>query len=135
MMIKKIAHVCIQCPNLLEAKKFYHEHLELPIAFEFRKGDDLVGFYFKAGDNTYIEVFKGLAEKEGPVRHFCLEADNLEILRRSLVGKGIAATEIKMGNDQSYQFWIDAPGNLRIEFHQYTAESYQVNGGICQVNW
>ena len=134
-MIKKIAHVCIQCPDLLEAKRFYNELLELPIAFEFRKGDELIGFYFKTGDNTYIEVFKGLAEKDGPVRHFCLEVDDLEALRTSLVAKGIVATEVKLGGDQSYQFWIDAPGNLRIEFHQYTAESYQVNGGVCQVNW
>ena len=134
-MIKKIAHVCIQCPDLMEAKRFYHELLGLPVAFEFRKGDDLFGFYFEAGDNTYIEVFKGSANAEGPVRHFCLEADDLEVLCKSLAGKGIEATEIKLGSDQSYQFWINAPGNLRIEFHQYTAESFQVNGGICQINW
>lgn len=134
-MIKKIAHVCIQCPDLLEAKEFFNQLLEMPIAFEFRRGDDLVGCYFKAGDNTYIEVSRGLAEKEGPVRHFCLEADDLETLRTALVAKGIAATDVKMGSDRSYQFWIDAPGNLRIKFHQYTSESYQVNGGVCQVNW
>lgn len=134
-MIKNIAHVCIQCPDLLEAKEFFNGLLELPIAFEFRKGEALVGYYFKVGDSTYIEVFQGLAESEGPVRHFCLEADDLPALRASLVKKGITATEVKLGSDRSHQFWIDAPGNLRIEFHQYTPESYQMNGGICQVQW
>ena len=92
----------------------------------------------KPEDNSFIEVF--LADEveeigERVLNHFCLEVDDVEALREKLLELGYAPGEIKMGADNSWQFWIDDPNGLAIKFHQYTAKSSQFTGENVEVNW
>jgi hypothetical protein len=44
---------------------------------------------------------------------------------------GYETTEKKLGSDQSWQIWTTDPNGVRIEFHQYTADSSQRTHNNC----
>ena len=58
-------------------------------------------------------------------RHICLEVDDIEEAVRRLRERGVAVSDVKVGNDRSYQAWISDPDGNRIELHGYTPESKQ----------
>ncbi len=129
-MIRQIAHVCTFARDLAESEKFYGGALGLEKGFEFIRGGEVIGVYFKAGSNTFIEIFKNTeASGDGQIRHFCLETDDIEAIYNSLKANGYEATEIKTGRDGSLQVWTADPDGVKIEFHHYTTESAQFKGG------
>jgi lactoylglutathione lyase/glyoxylase I family protein len=107
--------------------------------FNFTCKGKVIGCYIRASHNTFIEVF--LVDEVVQVlgnqnlHHFCLETDDIEDLRHILIEKGYAPGAIKMGADQSYQFWVNDPNGLGVEFQQYTAHSSQLSGRDVEVNW
>ena len=48
---------------------------------------------------------------------------------------GFSPGDIKMGADQSLQFWIKDPSGVDVEFHQYSEQSAQLTGRNVEVNW
>ena len=52
-----------------------------------------------------------------------------------LVDHGYAPGEIKMGADQTAQFWMKDPNGLDVEFQQYNEKSSQRTGQDVEVNW
>lgn len=105
--------------------------------FNFTQKGEVIGFYLKASNNTFIEVFRtgdmGMAVAGQILSHFCLETDSIEKLRQTLVDRGYAPREIIMGADHSLQFWIQDPNGLDIEFQQYTGQSSQFTGKNVEV--
>ncbi|MEI8313767.1 MAG: VOC family protein [Verrucomicrobiota bacterium] len=137
-MIKTLAHVCILSRDLDRTLEFYCGALGLRRKFDFFKGEELIGFYLEIDPGHYIEVFKGdtVPEPQGRrITHFCLEVDDIGKVRASLISHGIGATEKKKGSDGSWQIWCKDPDGTDIEFHEYTAESSQITGTRCIVNW
>ncbi len=130
-MIKRLAHVCIGATDLAETERFYVETLGMERAFDFLREGRRVGFYLRAGQATYIEVF---AEHEAPgheraiIRHFCLEVENLDAVCAALKGKGVGVSEKKLGGDGAWQAWISDPSGVRIELMQYEDGSSQFSG-------
>jgi hypothetical protein len=106
--------------------------------FNFTQKGEVIGFYIKASNSTFIEVFRtGETEQPGNgqvLNHFCLETDSIEILRQSLVDRSYAPRDIIMGADNSLQFWIHDPNGLDIEFQQYNEHSSQFTGKNVEVN-
>ena len=133
-MIKGFAHVCITTTDLEATERFYCSGLGFTRAFRFIRGGESIGFYLKAAQGAYIEVFRR-NETDPPVAtaipHFCLEVENIAELHRHLQAKGYEVTEPRLGADQSWQMWITDPGGVRIEFHQYTGQSSQITGNDC----
>jgi catechol 2,3-dioxygenase-like lactoylglutathione lyase family enzyme len=136
-MALKLAHICLGSPDLNRSREFYCDILGLRKKFDFIKNGELFGFYLELADETFIEVFKGeVAKVDGyPLRHFCLETDDIDKVARRLQEGGYPPTEKKLGADQSWQIWVESPEGLRFEFHQYTAESSQRTGRECVVDW
>lgn len=138
MSIKSVAHVCLKSTDLDATSEFYCGALGMKRMFDFTRQGKVVGFYLKAANATFIEVFH-TAEIEKidkqVLNHFCLEVDSIEVVRQSLVERGYAAGDIKLGCDRSYQFWMKDPNGMDIEFHEYTDKSAQRTGGIVEVNW
>ena len=137
--IKTLAHVCIKSVDLAKTTDFYCGALGMEKLFQFTRQGAVIGFYLRASPGTFIEVFY---EKQLPpaqdaltLHHFCLESDDLESLRKTLLERGHAPTEIKLGADHSYQFWIKDPSGVALEFHQYTENSAQRIGQDVEVNW
>jgi glyoxylase I family protein len=137
-MIKQVAHICIGAVDLNAARHFYCDILGMEKGFDFIKNDELYGFYVKAGENTYIEIFIQEQEPnyERPImRHLCLEVDDLDSFIEMVRGKGGEVTNKKQGGDKSWQAWMKDPSGVAIEVMQYTPESSQFTGNPCIVDW
>jgi len=138
MSIKSLAHVCLKTTNLDATTNFYCGALGMKKIFEFTRKGKSIGFYMKAANETFIEVFLAdEVEKTGKqvLSHFCLQTDSIETLRKALLERGHAPNEIKMGADKSPQFWMKDPNGMDLEFQQYTDQSSQITGQAVEVNW
>lgn len=134
-MIKRLAHACIHTRDLTKTETFYCGGLGMERWFDFERDGELFGFYLKAGDLSFIEVFKGEPGGPGNIHHVALEVDDLEAVLETLSRNGIEATTPKRGADHSWQAWIEDPNGIRIELHQYTPESSQQTRRTCVVDW
>jgi len=137
MTIKSVAHVCIKTKDLTRTLDFYGGALGLQKLFNFTRHGDVIGFYLKASNDSFIEVFRMDDAEQGNARqhlhHFCLETESIEKLRETLAQKGYAPGNIIMGADNSRQFWVKDPNGLEIEFQQYTGRSSQFTGADVDV--
>lgn len=137
-MIKQVAHVCIGATDLEQANHFYCDILGMERGFDFIKNDELYGFYIKAGENTFIEIFiqNDKANLDRPIiKHLCLEVEDIDAVIQAIRDKGYDITDKKQGSDQSWQAWVTDPSGVRIELMQYTDKSSQFTGNTCIVTW
>ena len=136
-MITGIAHVCLSAQDLTVAEKFYCGVLSLRKQFDFMRKGQRIGFYLQAGPGTFIEVFASDAvpAQAGPIRHLCLETDDIDAQIAEVKAHGWVIGEKKLGCDHSWQVWIKAPDGVDIEFHQYTPKSCQRTGKTCEADW
>ena len=134
-MIKQLAHACIHSEDLAATEEFYCEALGLERFFDFEKEGHLFGFYLKAGNGTFIEVFQGQRSAVGNINHLCFEVEDIDAAMERLKAHGVDVTDKKKGADQSWQAWLEDPSGVRIELHQYTPESSQYNQRTVQVDW
>ena len=133
-MIKGLAHVCIAASDLATTERFYCSGLGFRKFFDFIRGGEVIGFYLRVSENTYIEVFRQDAVQTHagcPIRHVCFEVTDIDEVSRHIKAHGYEVTEKKLGADQSWQMWTTDPGGVRIEFHQYTDRSSQVTAKDC----
>ena len=136
-MFRRLAHVCIGATNLAETERFYVDLLGMEKAFDFYRRGEQIGFYIKAGQSTFIEVFieNDEPEDERPlIRHFCLEVENLDAVIAALEHKGINVSEKKLGGDGAWQAWITDPSGIRIELMQYGENSSQFSGAPVKLS-
>ena len=135
-MQTKLAHVCIETSDLEGTEKFYRA-LGLERRFDFRNlQGELVAFYLAFANKTYIEVIKvAEAKPPGLVRHFAIEVDDVDATRDALVQQGIDVSEKELCRDQTWMITCTDPNGVFIELQQYTAESYQLVGGVCEVDY
>ena len=128
-MVLGLAHACYVVADLDRTLAFYGGALGFKTAFEFRRENGVrYGVYLKAGARNFLEFFQGdlapRAEKQS-YGHICLEVNDVARTVADLRAKGIAATDPKLGTDQSWQAWIADPDGNRIELHGYTPASWQ----------
>ncbi len=135
-MVVRLAHVCIETDNLPATEEFYG-YLDINRQFEFRnKQDELVGVYLSFGNDTFIEIIKvKQPRKEGNIRHFAIEVENVDNTRALLLSKGVEVTGKVMGVDNTLMITCRDPNGNFIEFHQYTDNSMQQHGGVCEVDY
>ena len=138
-MIKSLAHVCIKTTDLEKTTDFYCGALRMEKAFHFIRRGTVIGFYIKASQNTFIEVFHvdhaDHTHTDHTLSHLCLQTDAIEDLHKRLVERGYSPRDITMGADNTTQFWCVDPNGLDIEFQQYTEKSSQLTGNDVEVNW
>ena len=106
--------------------------------FDFFKDGELFGFYLQISPGHFIEIFKAdpAAEiRSQRIQHFCLEVEDIDALRDTLIKRGVEVTPKKKGCDQTWQCWCKDPDGIDFEFHQYTAQSSQITGKNCIVDW
>jgi catechol 2,3-dioxygenase-like lactoylglutathione lyase family enzyme len=138
MSILSLAHACIKTTSLEQTKSFYCDGFGFEKLFDFTRRGECVGFYLKAANRTFIEVFlEGEVENmdKRTLNHFCLETGDLKSLRQKLVDHGYTPGEIKMGADQTWQFWVTDPNGLAVEAQEYTPNSAQLTHKNVEVNW
>lgn len=138
--IKQVAHTCIFARDLSAVEAFYTDVIGIKPKFDFKRGEDRIGFYMDFGNRTFVEVFlKGesrFAETD-QINHICFETDDLDGFIAHVRSKGVAITDKKRGADGTFQAWLADPSGVKLEIFQYTPESMQFgpDGAVCQVNW
>jgi len=140
MTIMSLAHVCLKTKDLDATADFYCGALGMKRMFNFTRKGKLIGYYLKAGNTTFVEAFLDgeplpIDRQRMVLSHFCLETDDLKGLHASLVARGLKPGNIVMGADQAYQFWMDDPNGLALEFQEYNENSSQLTGESVEVNW
>ncbi len=138
MSIKSVAHVCLKSTDLDATAEFYCGALGLTRHFDFTREGKVIGFYMKTVNETFVEVFLAdeIAKIEKQVlNHFCLETEDLKALHEKLVARGYAPGPIKLGADQTWQFWMADPNGMALEFQEYGERSSQRTGQPVEVNW
>jgi catechol 2,3-dioxygenase-like lactoylglutathione lyase family enzyme len=137
MKIKSIAHICIKAKDLEATKHFYCDLLGFEKVFDFTKEGRVSGFYFEVGNKNFVEVFEGKGtENNSPqILHMCFETDDVKGLKKMLDSKKVKTTQIKLGVDNSYQFWVKDPDGIDIEFLEYTDKSSQFTKQNVEMNW
>jgi glyoxylase I family protein len=135
-MLTKLAHVCIETTDLERTEAFYRV-LGLERRFEFRNlQGELVGFYLAFGNKTFIEVIKtGKSKPEGVIQHFAIEVADIDEAFKSLKENGIEVTEKELAKDHLWMITVTDPNGIFIELQQYTPDSMQLVGGVCEVDY
>lgn len=138
--ITQIAHVCIFAHDLKVTETFYRDVLGLEKAFDFKRGEEWIGFYLDLGARTFIEVFRKAESRfaeTDQINHVCLETEDLDGFVAQVRARGVTITDKKRGADGTWQAWMTDPNGVKLEIFQYTPESLQFapRGSVCQVNW
>ena len=135
-MIVRLAHVCIESDDLAATESFYG-YLGIDRKFELRnKQNELIGMYLDFGNDTFFEIIKVKEpRKEGIIRHFAIEVENVEAVRKTLLGKGVEVSEKELGVDHTWMVTCHDPNGIFIEFHEYTNNSLQKTGGSCEIDY
>ena len=135
-MLTNLAHVCIETSDLEKTETFYRI-LSLKRQFDFKNlQGELVAFYLAFGNKTYVEVIKTTKPKQpGLIRHFAIEVDDIDAAHQTLLEHGIDVTEKELGIDNTWMITCTDPNGVFIELHEYTADSLQLVGGVCEVDY
>ena len=101
------------------------------------KQDTIWIAYFEIGEGAFIELFdaNGATEyalvdgKHYNFNHMALIVDDIFETEKVLREAGVTIdTPAKMGLDNTYQMWSRDPDGNKIEFMQYTPQSWQLVG-------
>ena len=93
--------------------------------------------YVEMAQNQFIELFYSSPDLNLPgdlsgnfgYQHLAIQVENLEDTWQHIKETGVIAdTPITMGPDFTKQFWIHDPEGNRIEFMEYTPNSFQIVG-------
>ena len=139
-LITQVAHTCIFAHDLETTAGFYRDVFGIERAFDFKRGEDWIGFYMDLGARTFIEVFRKAESsfaESNQINHICLETEDLDGLIAHVRAQGVEISDKKLGVDGTWQAWTKDPNGVKLEIFQYTAESMQfkARGGVCQVTW
>ena len=138
--IKQVAHTCIFAHDLGATEAFYRDTFGIAKAFDFKRGEEWIGFYLDLGARTFIEVFRKAEssfDEKNQINHICLETEDLDGLIAHVRAQGVTITDKKLGVDGTWQAWLADPNGVKLEIFQYTSDSLQFKapGSICQVTW
>lgn len=135
-MSARLAHVCLHTTDLQATEQFYGLlGLRRQFDFQNRQGE-LVGFYLKFGNLSFIEVILvGALEPGGVLRHFAIEVPDVAETEKTLRAAGVAVTERHLAGDRNWMITCHDPNGVFIEIQQYTADSMQRVGGVCEVDY
>lgn len=95
--------------------------------------------YMQWNDDSFIELFYAMGAKKRRIpgqrdlnyTHYSLEVEDIRGYRQEIIARGGAQfldTEISMGMDNTWQFWMHDPDGNKFEIMEYTPESMQVVG-------
>lgn len=136
-MFKKLAHICLNVSNLESSLGFY-KSLGCVIKFVFTRNGRNFGAYLEISPGSFIEIFENpeQTKKENcGLAHFCLEADDIDLVITKLAELKISHTEKKLGCDGTYQIWLKDPDGYPFEIHQYTKDSSQFTMKNVEADW
>lgn len=112
------------------------ERETLRAEFALRK-DEVSIVYIRVAPGEFLELYPGdpmmeriqAGQRNVGYLHLSLEVDDVAAWRAYLLEKGVNITsEISLGCDNAYQFWMTDPDGNEIEMMQYLPNAYQLIG-------
>ena len=96
MAVKRFDHIAINAKDITRSKSFYKDILGL-VSGESVDMGDVILHYMRLPDNSAIELFEHknrkiydeLQVKEGLVKHYAFNVDNIDELNRKLIQNNI----------------------------------------------
>ena len=92
--------------------------------------------YIKVAPHQYLELFHSDGPAKGEDRelqdtygyqHICLEAADIRAAWDAVIANGLTPdTDISLGADGAYQFWLTDPGGNRLELMEYAPGAKQL---------
>jgi catechol 2,3-dioxygenase-like lactoylglutathione lyase family enzyme len=125
-----IAHVSFKVSDISKAREFYGDLLGYEEAFTYYNKDGSIWIsFFKINDRQYIEITPNLKPDQGDrLNHYCLETDNLQMMRKYLKSKGIKVPDsLHVGHDRNLHLTIPDPDGHPVEFVQVVPGSDHSN--------
>lgn len=120
--IAGIAHVGYRVADASKAQAFYNGVLGLPRAFEARDG----AAFYKVSDEQYVEITPGLrANEDIRLTHIAIQTTNIQLLRRMLDSRGIAAGVPAKDVRGDLSISLQSPEGTRLDFVEYRAGSFE----------
>ena len=122
-----LAQVSIRVSDLARSRRFYHDVLGFPEAFDLKDAAGKVtSAFFKVNDDQYI-VLLPMAGPLPLVREagFTIEASDLDKLRAFYEQRGLAPSPITTGADGNPFFRLIAPNGFPFDFLHYAPDSRQ----------
>lgn len=104
-----------------------------------RFADKKWSVYMQWNEESFIELFYAMGAKKRRIpgqrdlnyTHYSLEVEDIRAYRQEIIARGGARyldTEVSMGMDNTWQFWMHDPDGNKFEIMEYTPNSYQVAG-------
>ena len=125
-----IAHISLKVSDINKARKFYRNLLGYEEAFSYYNKDGSIWIsFFKVIDRQYLEITPNLKpDQVDRLNHYCLETDNLEMMRKYLKSKGIKVPDsLHIGRDRNLHLTIPDPDGHQFEFVQVVPGSDHSN--------
>ncbi len=125
-----IAHISLKVSDINKARKFYRNLLGYEEAFSYYNKDGSIWIsFFKINDRQYLEITPNLKpDQVDRLNHYCLETDNLEMMRKYLKSKGIKVPDsLHVGRDRNLHLTIPDPDGHQVEFVQVVPGSDHSN--------
>lgn len=125
------------CADYLRKKHAEDLTSRMPLILQLEKMGNLPWIDFvEVAKNQYIEFFYCYGEGKKTIEktdktygysHLCLEVKGIQNAYDELVKKGIRPeTQISLGPDGSYQFWLKDPDGNRMELMEYGEQAKQL---------
>ena len=146
MVIKELGHLAFKCSNLEESLHFYRDILGFQEKFCLYYtdiGQSIPGeeerwiVYVQVTERLFIELFDGRGAAEHCIpngntfnyQHLSLIVEDIHAACSELKAKGAHVDEEpSLGIDNTWQMWSHDPDGNKIEFMQYTPQSFQLVG-------
>jgi catechol 2,3-dioxygenase-like lactoylglutathione lyase family enzyme len=130
-----IAHISFKVSDITKAREYYGNFLGYEEAFTYYNNDGSIWIsFFKVNDRQYIELTPNLKpDQVDRLNHYCLETDNLEMMRKYLKLKGLNVPDsLHIGHDRNLHLTIPDPDGHPVEFVQVVSGSdhYKAKGNF-----
>ncbi len=131
--LTSIGHVAIRVKDIEASLEFYKGKLGIPEMFRLDRDGKLWLVYLKITDNQYLELFPEGEGDRAPGKmavgnnHFCLTVEDIDKAEADIIALGIPfSSPKKKVEDGNWQFWIEDPDGIRIEFMQMDPDCMQI---------
>ena len=133
VQIASIGHVAIRVKDIDASLDFYCGKLGFTEMFRLDRDGKLWLVYLRLTDDQFLELFPEGEGDRAPGKmavgnnHFCLAVDDIHKAETDVLAQGIPLSlpKRKLVEDGNWQFWIEDPDGVRVEFMQMDPDSKQ----------
>lgn len=133
VQLASLGHAAIRVKDLDASLDFYCKKLGIPEMFRLYREGRVWLVYLRITNDQYLEIFpegegdRAPGKTEVGNNHFCLTVPDIDKAEADIIAEGIPfSSPKKKVEDGNWQFWVEDPDGIRIEFMQMDPECKQL---------